>query len=47
LLNEGFSFGEIIQDYYPDLAVEDIHALATAFVVIEPEGHRIRQLPGR
>jgi predicted nuclease of predicted toxin-antitoxin system len=22
-------------------------ALATAFVVIEPEGHRIRQLPGR
>ena len=26
LLGDGLSFGEIIQDYYPDLAVEDIHA---------------------
>lgn len=26
LLNEGLSFDEIIQDYYPDLTVEDIHA---------------------
>ena len=26
LLNEGLSFDEIIQDYYPDLIVEDIHA---------------------
>jgi uncharacterized protein (DUF433 family) len=26
LLNEGLSFDEIIQDYYPDLAIEDIHA---------------------
>ena len=26
LLNEGLSFDEIIQDYYPDLAVEDIRA---------------------
>jgi uncharacterized protein (DUF433 family) len=29
LLNEGLSFDEIIQDYYPDLAVEDIYALAS------------------
>jgi uncharacterized protein (DUF433 family) len=26
LLNEGVSFAEIIQDYYPDLQVEDIRA---------------------
>jgi uncharacterized protein (DUF433 family) len=26
LLNEGLSFNEIIQDYYPDLQVEDIRA---------------------
>ncbi len=26
LLNEGLSFGTIIQDYYPDLQVEDIRA---------------------
>lgn len=26
LLNEGLSFKEIIQDYYPDLTVEDIRA---------------------
>jgi uncharacterized protein (DUF433 family) len=26
LLNEGLSFTEIIQDYYPDLQLEDIHA---------------------
>jgi uncharacterized protein (DUF433 family) len=26
LLNEGLSFAEIIQDYYPDLQVEDIRA---------------------
>ena len=24
LLNEGLSFGEIIQDYYPDLEMDDI-----------------------
>lgn len=24
ILNEGFSFQEIIEDYYPDLTVEDI-----------------------
>ncbi|MEK7277537.1 MAG: DUF433 domain-containing protein [Chloroflexota bacterium] len=26
LVNEGFSFAEIIQNYYPDLQVEDIRA---------------------
>ncbi len=26
LLDEGLSFDEIIQDYYPDLGVEDIQA---------------------
>jgi uncharacterized protein (DUF433 family) len=26
LLNEGFSFTKIIEDYYPDLTVEDIKA---------------------
>ena len=26
LLDEGLTFGEIIQDYYPDLTVEDIQA---------------------
>jgi uncharacterized protein (DUF433 family) len=26
LLNEGLAFNEIIQDYYPDLQVEDIRA---------------------
>ena len=54
LLNEGLSFEEIIQDYYPDLTVADIQAcleyeedLKNAFVVIEPGGHRIRKLPGK
>ena len=26
LLNEGLSFDQIIQDYYPDLKKDDIHA---------------------
>ena len=26
LVREGLSFAEIIQDYYPDLAIEDIQA---------------------
>jgi uncharacterized protein (DUF433 family) len=26
LVNEGISFTEIIEDYYPDLQLEDIHA---------------------
>lgn len=38
LLDEGLSFNEIIQDYYPDLQVEDIRAClryAIALVVAE------------
>jgi uncharacterized protein (DUF433 family) len=31
LINEGLSFGEIIQDYYPDLQVEDIYACRVCF----------------
>ena len=26
LVSEGLSFEEIIQDYYPDLQIEDVHA---------------------
>ena len=26
MVNEGLSFTEIIQNYYPDLQIEDIHA---------------------
>lgn len=35
LLNEGLSFNDIIQDYYPDLQVEDVRACLeyAAFVV--------------
>ena len=38
LLTEGLSFKEIIQDYYPDLQVEDVRAClryATALVAAE------------
>ncbi|KYC37796.1 antitoxin [Scytonema hofmannii PCC 7110] len=38
LLNEGLSFNDIIQDYYPDLQIEDIRAClqyAIALVVAE------------
>ncbi|MEL6333901.1 MAG: DUF433 domain-containing protein [Cyanobacteria bacterium J06554_6] len=38
LLTEGLSFAEIIQDYYPDLVVEDIRAcLRYAIAVIQAE----------
>jgi uncharacterized protein (DUF433 family) len=38
LLDEGLSFNQIIQDYYPDLQVEDIHAClryAIALIAVE------------
>lgn len=38
LLNEGLSFDDIIQDYYPDLKVEDIKAClqyAIAIIAVE------------
>jgi uncharacterized protein (DUF433 family) len=38
LLNEGLSFREIVEDYYPDLTVEDIHAcLQYAIAIISAE----------
>jgi uncharacterized protein (DUF433 family) len=38
LLNEGLSFREIIQNYYPDLQIEDIRAaLKYAIVLISSE----------
>ena len=38
LLNEGFSFDNIIQDYYPDLEIEDIKAcLQYAIALIAAE----------
>lgn len=38
LLNEGITFGEIIQDYYPDLTIEDIRAcLSYAIALVSAE----------
>ena len=38
LLNEGVTFGEIIQDYYPDLTIEDIRAcLSYAIALVSAE----------
>jgi len=47
LLNEGLSFEEIIQDYYPDLTVEDIRACiqyAIALVAAEDINLRVVQV---
>ena len=38
LLNEDLSFDEIIQDYYPDLAAEDIHACIQYAIVLVAAG---------
>ncbi|MFB8795083.1 MAG: DUF433 domain-containing protein [Microcoleus sp.] len=42
LLNEGLSFGEIIQDYYPDLEMDDIRACLRYAIalVLEEKGDR-------
>ena len=38
LLNEGLSFQEVIEDYYPDLTIEDIQAcLEYAIALIAAE----------
>jgi uncharacterized protein (DUF433 family) len=38
LLNEGVTFGEIIQDYYPGLTIEDIRAcLSYAIALVSAE----------
>jgi len=46
LLNEGFSFAEIIQDYYPDLQIEDIRAcLRYAIALVAAEDIHLAAIP--
>lgn len=46
LLNEGLTFNEIIQNYYPDLQVEDIRAcLQYAIALISAEDIHITAIP--
>ncbi len=43
LLNEGLSFKEIIENYYPDLTVEDIRAcLSFAIALIAAEDIHVK-----
>lgn len=43
LINEGLSFTEIIQNYYPDLQIEDIHAcLRYAIALVAAEDIHLR-----
>ncbi len=42
VLNDGFSFEEIIRDYYPDLQIEDIRAcLQYAIALVAAEDIRL------
>ena len=46
LLDEGLSFSEIIQNYYPDLQIEDIHAcLRYAIALVAAEDIHLRAVP--
>jgi uncharacterized protein (DUF433 family) len=46
LLNEGLSFTEIIQNYYPELQTEDIRAcLQYAIALVAAEDIHLRALP--
>ena len=46
LLNEGLTFNEIIQDYYPDLTVEDIRAcLRYAIALVAAEDIHLTAVP--
>ncbi|HDQ71661.1 MAG TPA: DUF433 domain-containing protein [Chloroflexi bacterium] len=46
LLNEDISFEEIIQDYYPDLTSEDIHAcIQYAIALVAAEDIHLRAVP--
>jgi uncharacterized protein (DUF433 family) len=46
LLNEDLSFTEIIQDYYPDLQIEDIHAcLRYAIALVAAEEIHLTAIP--
>ncbi len=46
LLNEGLSFDEIIQDYYPDLDTQDIHAcIQYAIALVAAEDIHLTAVP--
>ena len=46
LLDEGLSFREIIQDYYPELTVEDIRAcIRYAIALVAAEDIHIKSVP--
>ena len=46
LLNEGLTFTEIIQDYYPDLQVEDIRAcIRYAIALVAAEDIHLTTVP--
>ena len=46
LLDEGLSFDEIIRDYYPDLAVQDIHAcIKYAIALVAAEDIHLSAVP--
>jgi uncharacterized protein (DUF433 family) len=46
LLNEGLSFQEVIEDYYPDLTIEDIQAcLEYAIALIAAENIHFNVVP--
>mgnify|MGYP001166019690 CR=1 FL=1 len=46
LLDEGLSFGQIIQEFYPDLEVEDIHAcLQYAIALVAAEDIHLTATP--
>jgi len=46
LLDEGLSFDEIIQDYYPDLSAEDVHAcIQYAIALVAAEDIHLTAVP--
>jgi uncharacterized protein (DUF433 family) len=46
LLDEGLSFDEIIRDYYPDLAVKDVHAcIRYAIALVAAEDIHLTAVP--
>jgi len=46
LLNEGLTFNQIIQDYYPDVTVEDIRAcLQYAIALVAAEDIHVTAAP--
>ena len=46
LLDEGLSFDKVIRDYYPDLAVQDIHAcIQYAIALIAAEDIHLTAVP--